>query len=379
MRLQLTFLSGAIISMALFLSSCGKHEPVACLCNCSPEDLVASVSVFSTGLNNPRGLKFGPDGYLYVAEGGVGGTNPAGHCTQVPAPVGPYTGSNIGSRISRIDATGTRTTFVDNLPSSQTSPAQGSFVSGVGDISFIGNTLYAVFAGAGCSHGVPSIPNGVIRVNPDRTWKMIADLSAYQMSHPVKTPDVGDFEPDGTWYSMNDVWGNLYAVEPNHGELDKVTPQGEISRVIDISASQGHIVPTAMIFHDGNFYVGNLGKFPIAGNSSIFKITPGGAISVVATGFSTILGVTFDNVGGMYVLENTTGNPFPTPGTGDIIRIDPTGVRLPLVTGLSLPTAMTFGPDGKLYVSNLGFGAPAGTGEILKIDIACARRQSGLK
>ena len=42
----------------------------------------ANVSVFATGLNNPRGLKFGPDGNLYVAEAGIGGSDSTVGCCE---------------------------------------------------------------------------------------------------------------------------------------------------------------------------------------------------------------------------------------------------------------------------------------------------------
>ena len=330
--------------------------------------IASSVSVFASGLNNPRGLKFGPDGFLYVAEGGTGGLNPP--CVVVPA-VGPYTGNVTGARISKISPRGFRTTVVDNLPSSQTNADTGSLISGVADVAFIGNNLYAVLAGAGCSHGVPSVPNGVIRVNANSSWSLIANLSRFQQNHPVVNPNPEDFEQDGTWYSMIAVDGDLYAVEPNHGELDKITPGAGVSRVVDISASQGHIVPTAMVFHNGNFYVGNLNTFPIAqGSSKVLKITPTGQISVFRGNLTTILGLAFDSADRLYVLENTTGRQFPTPGTGKVIRIDPSGTRTLIASGLFLPTAMTFGPDGALYVSNVGFGPPPnGIGQVLKITV----------
>lgn len=377
MKKHHTWSLGTLLAAALILASCQKEisttgasgEEVSKSKKASTTE--ASVSVYATGLNNPRGLEFGPDGALYVAEGGTGGTlSTEGLCAQVEAPIGPYTGSPTGGRISRISTNGTRTTVTDQLPSSQTSALVGSLVSGVSDVAFIGNTLYALLAGGGCSHGVAAVPNGIVRINNNGSWTLVANLSAWELANPAAELPV-DFEPEGTWYDMVAVRGDLYTVDPNQGQLVKVTTDGTISRVLDFSVSQGHVVPTALAYH-GNFYIGNLNTFPIVdGSSNIYKVNPSGELQVRHEGVTAVLGLAFDHNARLYVLEMTVGAEGPTPGLGRVIRIDPNGSVHTIATGLSLPTGMTMGPDGNLYVSNWGFGPPIpGLGEVLKITLA---------
>jgi hypothetical protein len=375
-------LIGSLTSL-IIASSVGSFAPMPSMAQPAIEP---TPFTFAERLEGPRGLRFGPDGYLYVAEAGTGGTNSTkGQCPQVPgAPgPGPYTGG-LTARISKISPGGKVTTVASGFPS--TISAGG--VIGVADVVFLDDELYAVVAGGGCSHGNPKNPSGIAKVNVENGhWHLIADIGQWLKTHPAKYESADDFEPDGTLYSVIAHDGRLLTVEPNHGQVISVTKEGQIRQVIDISASEGHIVPTSIAARDRSLFVGNLNLFPIdpqwariltisKSDDDDFDNSPPGLqparghrIVSSKAGFTTVVAVDFGPDGLLYVLELSDDAGAPTPGFGKVVRVKRSGEIEDVVTGLSVPTGMTFGRDGRLYVSNFG-AAPAGAGQILRFDIS---------
>lgn len=327
-----------------------------------------SQSVIASGLLYPRGITFDQKGAVYVAEAGTiaGNTlSTIGTCTQVVAPVGPWLGGATG-RISRITG-GERTTFASALPSTLSSLGD---IEGTADIAFIGHDLYAIIA-VGCSRGLAHTPAGVYRIGA-AGLTLVANISAFVMANPVANPNPGDFEPDGDVYSMIAVGGMLYVAEANSGQLLAVNPtSGSITRIVDISASQGHVVPTAIALLRNDILVGELRPFPaVPGAAQLLRYSTHGSLLGTIDGFTAVLGVDTDSHGNVYVLESftcPTSHPcFPSPGSGRVTRVAPDGTRTVLATGLSFATSLRMGPDGALYVSNFGYGPPD-MGEIVRI------------
>jgi hypothetical protein len=374
----------SVLPTAVLLAA--SLTPIPTLAQPTPPPLSPNVHVWVTGLQGPRGLKFGPDGALYVAEAGTGGTtSTVGKCTQVVVPIGPYKGGKT-ARISKIDSNGKRTTVASGFPSST---AAINATSGVADLAWVNGNLYALLSGGGCSHGVADIPNALVSVNTKNgSWKIVANLSQYIKSHPVAFSSPDDFEPDGTFYSMIPHNGRIYAVEPNHGQILSIGLDGSVGTVMDVSYTQGHIVPTSITSRSGQVYIGNLNLFPIDPQwSRVLTLSFSQCNQVSApglddvgqmnrlhvlnskAGFTTITGIEFGPDGLLYVLElSDFAADGPVPGFGKVVRVKPNGSIETVAEGLSVPTGMTFGPDEKLYVSNWG-AAPAGAGQIVRIDI----------
>jgi hypothetical protein len=324
-----------------------------------------SWTVVATGLTNPRHIRFGPDGLLYVAEAGIGGDLP-GTCDwegNLFSEAGPYMGGYSG-RISRILLDGTRETVADGLP---------GFIDGFGDglgpsdIAWIGGTLYAVIEGGGCTRGLPDDPAGIIRINANGSYTYVADITAFIRANPVANeplcgPD-GDCEPDGVPHSLLAHGNRLYVVEANHNSILEVDPgTGVITRLYDLSVQDP--VPIILARHGNSFYLGCFSGV-ILGFDHQF-----GPVGLIDDGYSAIVDLTV--VGNrIYLLETFAPDTPWTPDTGRVIRLDKDGRRTVMASGLNFPMGMARHGNA-LYVStaSYGQGPVEGLGQIVRMNIA---------
>jgi len=341
------------------------------------------ISIFASGLNDPRGLTFGHDGHLIVAEGGSGGgsLSTIGLCDQVSPPVGPFVGGNSG-RILGFSAPETSIVIASGLPSTEASPAIGGDKSSAAAVAFQGQELFTLISGAGCSHGHIEADNGIYRVGPNGL-SMVANLSEWLLANPgakgAQAPRNPDYEPDGTWYSMIFEQGWLYTVEPNHGLLVAVHPtKGRIELVSDLFATFGDHTYASLAVDSGDLYVGTLGQiaflsgiFPPVPDlehsfeAGIYKISRSGRAEHVVSGLHAVLGIAFDRRHRMYAMQS----PIFVPGTGSFVRINDDGSFDTLVSGLTFPSAVVRGPDDAFYLSHCGYHCAPGDGQVMRISV----------
>ncbi len=190
-----------------------------------PAANAATLETIATGLNNPRGLNFGPEGALYIAEAGRGGD---GDCAPGPEGIRCYGAS--GS-ITRLDLRrGTQERISTGLPS-LASP-DGSFATGPQDIAFAGRGNGTVSIGFGGDPQVretqfPGVGDQLARmarVVGSGNWALTSDLGDYEIS----ANPTGD-EIDSNPYGVLALSGKQIVADAGANALNQIAANGSIS------------------------------------------------------------------------------------------------------------------------------------------------------
>jgi hypothetical protein len=334
--------------------------------------------VVATGLDNPRGLAFGPGGALFVAEAGRGGPGPP-CATAPPPPPGNVQCYGATGAVTRIRG-GEQERIVDGLPSLAPPPGGDGVEAYAGptDISFAGDRGFLV-TGLGFHPDVRSNelrPVGGLfgwlwRFSPGLT--RAADVAAFELTNP----DGGVVHSNP--YAVLATPGAQYVVDAGGNSLLRVV-RGEVTLVAVFPARPTppggppgppvfESVPDSIVLGPGgDLFVGEFTGFPFpVGAANVYRVSPGGDVEVYASGFTNIIDIAFDGAGNLYVLEFARNGLLSGDPTGALWRVTPEGTRTEIaVEGLTLvsPGGLVVG-EGAVFVSNRS--TSAGEGEVVRI------------
>jgi len=342
----------------------------------------ATIEGVASGLANPRGLNFGPEGGLYVAEAGTGGTGPCIVNSNNQFVCYGETGA-----ITRIALGGvpSQTRVVTGLPSLAAPPgATGAGGSALGphDVDFQGRGNGFVTIGAAldparrfddAAHpefaAVGAKVGRLVRFQPNGKWSFAEDLSAFE---GTANPDGGGF--DSNPYGLLALPGRQVFTDAGGNSLNAVAANGSITNLAffpnrTVGTATFQAVPTCVTLGpDGQLYVGQLTGFPfLQGQANVYRVPAnGGTPEVFASGFTKIIDLAFGSDGSLYVLQiSSAGGPPPQGGTGSLIRVSPDGTtRTTIVAaggGLVAPGGIAIDRDGSIYVTNFSVSPNAGT------------------
>lgn len=342
--------------------------PLAALADVGPASTVAS------GLSNPRGLNFAPNGELFVAEAGKGGPGPC-----VPSPV-PGNGNRCYgetgalTRIIPNEAApaGSFQRVLTGLPSLVL--GNGIVEGGATDVAFLGSAPY-VLLGLGGNPvvrdqlgGKAAMLGTLLQATPSGQYKMVADIAGQEA---IDNPAGGPI--DSNPYGLLVQPGRRIVADAGANALFENLANRTTSVFATPTIPDGRdSVPTTVVEGpDGAVYVGLLTGGPFfVGTAPVLRISSdGSSIETYAAGFTAIIDIAFDAGGALYVLEAIRGvPPFPPGfGVGRLLRQCPGGARSELLAGLTFPGGVAIGPDGAAYLTNRG--TSPSDGEVLRLPL----------